>query len=240
MKKSVEKVQPVFHEIFRGSYCFSHKNQVYAEENFKLFENPDNKTFTFVSEILTPIVEKSSLKILCYYTLAHNYNPIQLKVEKFKGDLYSKETFTPIPNHPNRMVYTFQSKENQKEIKIQTPHHYHLASPAISSALIIIKRKKYNPTISNNFYVITSKNIWDYSCPPENRLVYLKCNNIDEQEEVVIGDQVLTGARFEVSLENRAKKKKISYFISNYYAIPYQVTLDKDTQVDIKTFENLS
>ena len=240
MRAVAKKIEPDFLEMVRGSYKFSHKNQVYAEEHFNILKNLDDKTFTFNSEIITPTVDESSLKIVSHYTVSHNYYPIQLTVEKYKGEFYSKETFTPTKNHRTRLQYIFESETARKEIKIQAPSHYHLATPAVCTALLFTKTKKYNPIISNTFYVITSENIWDYKRAPESRLVYLKCENIYEPEEVVIGDQALLGTRFNVFLDDGGKKKnKISYFISKHHAVPYQVIIDQDIQIDISNFENL-
>ena len=236
MDRATTKLQSNLVKLFHGRYRFYHKQQVYAGESFEVWQNPQDKTLTFRSEIFTPNVKGEDLKITTCYIVDQNYRPIQLVMERCLGEFYAQEVFTPDKELP-RLNYIFKTQKSHKEITMQVPPLYHLATSAICTAFFFSKTKKYDPIALNNFHVITSHNIWEYQGPPQIGEIFLKCENILTEEERSVGNKKLMGTQFVVSLgKEQGKKQGISYFISRYHAIPYQVTVDHRMQIEIDHF----
>ncbi len=225
-------------EIYKGSYRYIHEKRNYSDERFSVYKNFDTQEITFVSEIVSRVANGEFLKINVIYTINLKHEPLNVIVEKFLGNHYSKETFTPDKNS-HQLVYEFEGEGGKKSMRVQTPAKYHIATPAICTAMIFTKAKKYDPTILNSYYVISSDNVWEYQKSIESKLVYFRCDNIHVQEEVTINKKTLSGTKFDVFLEEKDNPDKITYFLSKHFAIPYQVKINRDTHVDIKELQNL-
>ena len=225
-------------ELVRGSYKFFHKAHPYAEEHFKLFQNFDDQSLTFSSQIRSLRKIKGEIfHTKVTYTVDKKYLPLYLCVKRNLGRLTSKEFF--IPNESwDRLFYRFESKNYKKETKLQTPNKYHLANPAICSVLSFSKREQFNSSISKNFNIITSVNFWEYKRAPESRVLSLKCLNPTEKENLTIAERKLIGTRFETFLkDNNRPGNKISYFLSDDYAIPYQVIADENVKMEVESMK---
>lgn len=225
-------------EIFKGNYKYFHKDKSYSDEKFSVLKNFSNQDIIFRSEIVSRVANGEFLKINCTYIINLKYEPTFVEIEKSLGNNYSKESFTPDKNS-HQLSYKFQGATDTKSMKIQTPAKYHIATPSICTALIFTKAKKYDPTILNSYYVISSDNVWEYTKAIDSKIVYFKCDNIHVQEEVTINKKTLSGTKFEIFTEDSDNAETITYFLSKHFAIPYQVKIDKETRVDIKNLQNL-
>ncbi len=238
--KEKEEIKAEIAEIFKGSYKYYMGSKTYSEENFKVFKNFEENILIFVSEQLTRVANGEFLKMCTSYTVNGKYEPLQVTIEKSLGDKWAKETFTPDKNMP-QLEYTFETLDSTKTIKVQTPAKYHIATPASCTALMFTKAKKYDPTILNSFYIITSDNVWDYQKAIESKIIYYRCENIHVKDELTINKKTLSGTVFEVFMnDSDPADKRISYFLSKHHGIPYQVTIDKETRADIKNLTDMT
>jgi len=93
-------------KIFRGSYLSQKQGRTYAEENFEVFRDTKEQSHSFVSEIHSRVSTGELLKIVNHYKINNNYIPIDVSVEKFLGNDYSKETYM-LDINTSMLTYTF-------------------------------------------------------------------------------------------------------------------------------------
>lgn len=226
-------------EIFKGSYKYKREGRTYGNENFSVYKDFESQAITFMSEIVSRVATGEFLKINTVYSINIKHEPIFVKIEKSLGTNYSKESYTPDRN-AHQVLYEFQGGNETKTMRIQTPAKYHIATPATCTSLVFTKAKKYDPTILNSYYILSSENIWDYSKSLDSSTVYFRCDNIHVQEEVTINKKTLSGTKFDIFLEDKETPEKITYFVSKHFAIPYKVTVDRNTVVEIQNLQDLS
>lgn len=226
-------------EVYKGSYRFITGKKTFSDEKFTLYKDFETNDLIFEAEIVSRVANGEFLKLNVLYTVNSKYEPLQVIIEKSLGDQFARETFTPEKNMP-QLVYEFTDGEDTKEVRIQTPAKYQIATPATCTSMLLTISKKYDPTILNSFYIISSENNWEYTKAAQSKNVYFKCDNIHVQEEMTVGKKTLSGLKFEVFLDDKKRDEKIMYFLSKHHAIPYHVKIDRETHVDIKNLQDLS
>ncbi|MBF0205654.1 MAG: hypothetical protein HQK53_02070 [Oligoflexia bacterium] len=228
--------QAHIHLLLRGAYEYFSYKKVYSEENFLVYRNSKDSSLIFDSELLTRLDSGEFLKILLTYRLNKNWVPQEVLVDKQVGKKTSKEIFS-MDFKKNILSYQFTNSDGYiKEVRLQVPPKYQIATYNTVTSFLFISSKKYDPTGKNFHNILVANNLLTYVLPPQmNYIVLERISNTPQN--VRINDKNLKATIYKAYSQNSFEKKNegpLEIFISKHYSIPYMIECNKNIKIQIK------
>lgn len=210
--------------VLEGTYFYYHKESNYSEENFKFYQSSENQALTVKAEVLSRVDSGEFLKILISYEMDNHFHPLQVKIERSIGNMYSQELYRIDPAD-QLLYYTFQNHEMTQEFTRSINAKHYIASPAVSTSALFTLSKKFDATGRTPINFISSDNEWTYSAPPTEKIVYA------EYKFREISDFKLDGTNlpasqlclYEFDSMNSYAEQPVDLFLSKHYSLPYQM-----------------
>ncbi len=226
--------------LVEGSYHYFQNEVNYSQENFKLIQSADAKTYQLRAEILSRIETGEFLKILVNFEMNHNFIPFFARIERFLGKKYAQELFK-FDLSSQELHYTFQTPEGSQEFTKSFNAKHYLTSPAFSSSALFTLSKKFDAQGRTPILLITTTNEWTYEQPPEEKLIYAEYTT-RELSDFKLNNTPLSASHlclYEVDSTQSTNEQPVEIFVSKHFGIPYQL-LHKEQKIVVNNLKRNS
>ena len=234
MENAVEK-------LFEGTYEYFQSGQNYSQENFTVSRNDETRDFIFASEMMSRVESGEFFKMKVHLLLNQFHAPQVLIIEKSLGDKNTQEAFE-VDAKAQILKCTFKSTEGTHVVErpFSTTKHY-LATPCFVTAGLFTLTKKIDTTARNVVHFVTPKTSWDFSGPPEDKLMWVDLKTHDT-EDLEVGGMPLTASKFELHDEDASAgnaNSSAQLWVSKHFGIPYQLEEKSGAKIVIRRLKKL-
>lgn len=234
-------------KVYRGAYTYSKNENIYAEETFDVYRDPNDMGIHFVAEQMARVSTGEILRINQDYIINKDFIPMFVCVEKILGKDHVKELYA-FDHKSNVVLYEYESKTFKKQDECIVTPKFHIATPLACTSCLFIKSKKEDPTSKNIYVTLKSFNNWNYLNAPEMQVLTLQRMSLTS-ENINISGSTVQAVRYNLFEEeqedvNNPKKKIINppvikLSMSKYASIPYILQTQDGTKIQIKYFNDL-
>ena len=234
-------------KVYRGGYEYLKNDNIYAEENFEVYRDPNDMGIHFVAQQMARVSTGEILRINLDYIVNKDFIPQFVSLEKILGKDHVKELFA-FDKNVNAVLYDYESKTFKKQEELVVTPKFHISTPLGCTSALFIKCKKEDPTSKNVYLTLKSFNNWNYMTAPEMQVLTLQRMSTTSENILISGNNV-AGLRYNIFEEeqedvNNPKKKVINppvikMVLSKYAGIPYTLQTNDGIKVQIKYFNDL-
>jgi hypothetical protein len=231
-------------KIYRGCFLYYRNESLYAEENFDVYREKKDQSFSYISESSIRVSTGEILILRVEYTVNKEFIPTIAIVEKVMGKESSRELFE-YNVRKNFIQYTFtNSKGETKTTEISTAPKFHITTPTCASSMLFLKSKKFDTNGKNSYNVLVSHNQWDYKEDPHFKNVILERATLTA-EKINIDGQNVQATQYKMydedtDFKNLKEPPHVKIFMSNHGGVPYVIKGDDGTKIQIKFLNDLS
>jgi hypothetical protein len=234
-------------KIYRGAYEYSKNDNIYAEENFEVYRDPNDMGIHFVGQQMARVSTGEILRVNMDYIMTKDFIPMFVSVEKVLGKDHVKELYA-FDQKRNCCLYEYESKTFKKQEELIVTPKFHISTPLACTSCTFIKSKKEDPTAKNLYLTLKSFNNWNYIDTPEMQVLTLQRMNLTSENITISGNtvQATKYKLFEEEQEDLSNVKKkiinppvIKVALSKYSAIPYSLQTSDGIKVQIKYLNDL-
>ncbi len=211
--------------VLEGSYLYYEKDSSFSEENFKFFQSAENQSFSVKAEVLSRVESGELLKILINYEMDNHFHPLQVKIERSIGNMYSQELYR-VDSADQQLYYTFQNSEMTQEFTRSISTKHYIAAPAVSTSAFFTLSKKFDATGRTPINFISTDNEWTYTAPPTEKIVYAEYK-FREASDFKLDGATLPANQlclYEFDSMNSYAEQPVDLFLSKHYSLPYQMS----------------
>jgi|GEM_PF-411301 len=231
-------------KVIRGAFQYNLNGNIYCEENFEIYRDKKEMLITYFSESMSRVSTGELLKISVEYQVTKDYVPQKVIVKKDLGKEKVEEIFK-FDSKKNILSYTFKNKRSKHTQQVNTSPRFHVFTPSACTSILFFLSKKFDATSKNIYFVISSKNQWEYEHPVDSKMVALEKISLTS-DTIKIGGQEVQAVHYKLIEDNKnegaakdAKPATIQVFLSRHYAVPYQLIAEDGTIIQIKYLNNL-
>jgi len=234
-------------KVYRGAYEYLKNDNIYAEENFEVFRDPNDMGIHFVAQQMARVSTGEILRINMDYIINKDFIPQFVSIEKILGKDHVKELYA-FDKKANIVLYEYESKTFRKQEELIVTPKFHIATPLTCTSCLFIKSKKEDPTSKNIYLTLKSFNNWNYMDTPQMQVLTLQRMSTTS-ENIMISGNTVSGLKYNLFEEeqedvNNPKKKIINppvikLTLSKYSAIPYILQTNDGIKIQIKYFNDL-
>lgn len=243
-------------KIFRGAYGYSRNNNVYSEENFEVFRDKKEMTYTFVSEMMSRVATGELLTIKVYYKINKEFIPLEVDINRTLGNNSVRELYE-YDQRKTRINYMFKNGDEETRIDFPTNPKFYITTSATCTSMLYLRSKKFDATGKNFYSLYTSKNLWDYKEEPSLRNIVVQRTS-QTSENLKLDGSNLQAVQYKIqehdlaveAEENKPPPKggiktptpiqeEIKIWTSQHMTIPYLVKANDGTKIQVKFLNNL-
>ncbi len=229
-------------KIHEGKFIYFQGTKQYSEETFAIFrEDKPQGNYTFKSEILSRVNTGEFLKIYVDFEMNSKFLPTNVQTKRSLGKNKSTERY--MVSHKDREVYySFNGPKGFHEHTDFVSGHFHIATPAFVTSMLMTQAKKIDPVHRTPYQVISTNNIWNYEGPYKISNVHIELMSSKPVEVDVNGVDLLTTycEMFMTDEQSNTHEKGTEFYLSKHLNIPYKAIFENDIMVTTEKFKNLS
>jgi len=222
-------------KVLEGRFDYFERDQPYSEERFSLFEDLDDGSLKYESDLLTRVDSGEFLKIHCTYITSSKYLTRKVTMIKTLGAEEVTEIFTP-NFHDQILHYQFSAKGGEtRDERKEVPGKYHIATPATVSSILFSQTKRSSALGRDRFVLVSSPNIWSYQDFPSHNNIYIE--RAHEKAIITLNDNNLESVKFSVFNQDTNAKQQdppTIFYVSKHFSIPYMVEGQDSITMKIK------
>ncbi len=230
-------------KIYRGAYQYFKNGELYSDENFEVYRDIREQTFTFEVEVLSRVLTGEFLRSQIYYTISKEYIPVDVMLERTLGSKVAKEHFK-YSSLRNIVTYNFLGGGGEIGYELPVPPKFHIMTPASCTSCLYLRSKKFDPTGKNVYSVVTSNNMWNYEEDPVIKgLVTEKKGNTTKT--LKLETQEVQANIYQVWEYGSAASPEgiplgiVDVYTSKHMSIPYLIETKDGIVIKIKYLNNL-
>lgn len=223
-------------KILEGKFLYFKDGNQYSEEFFTLErEDKTNGNFTFSSEILSRVQTGEFLKIYTDYELTSKMDPLNAKVTRSLGKNKSTERYY-IDQKDKIVTYTFDGRDGYNDFEKIVNGKFHIATPSFCTSALMTLMRKIDPVQRTPYLVLSSQNIWEYTGPFEESLVFVELKS-HEPETIVVNNNELTATLchfFEDDRDSKIPAEPSAFYLSKHFSIPYKAIFQGGIEIRVQ------
>lgn len=243
-KKGLElKRTPRGEKIYRGAFDYYRGDNIYSEEEFEVWKESQNMTYSIFSKLHSRVATGELLTIYVDYQCTKDFVPENVLVEKALG----KELVTEIYNFnkkENLVDYLFISKEGQVHDQINSSPKFHIATPTAASSMLFLRSKKEDTTSKNFYITLQSNNDWKFKELPSFKNITMQRISTTA-EDVKINGSTVSATEYKLFEDSNNDEEDynpahLNVFMSKHLGIPYSIQSEDGTKILVKYLNDLN
>lgn len=221
---------------FMGTYQYEKNDDFYAEENFEIFENYENKHMIFASNFVSRLENGEFLNIATLYELTDSNSPIRVIIQRSLGTNEVEESYHFNPSE-HKIYYKFQNTKFTHEDVIPLSKKIFIMTPTFLTKCLFALNRKYEASARIPYVVMRSHNLWKFEKLPAEEHIFAEYETSKMKVRVIQGEEYST---FDVNVylkdtwkQEGSVEKPIKFHITKDAAIPLHAQLHDGTIVRI-------
>lgn len=235
-------------KILRGAYSYTRNNNIYSEENFEIFRDKKEMTFTFQSEMVSRVSTGELLNINVNYKINKDYIPVRVEIARNLGGQSVSELYT-YDQRRTKINYTFTCNDEEITEEISPGPKFFITTPAACSSMIFLRSKKFDATSKNYYNIYISKNGWEFVEEPSVKNIVVQRVSTTSETLKIDGANLqaiqyklaeqTNGPEAAEAKSGSAQSNDVRIWLSQHMTVPYLIKSQDGTKIQIKFLNNL-
>ncbi len=221
---------------YMGNYNYIRLGETYAEENFEIFENYENKHQVFASNFVARLDNGEFLNISTLYELTDSYSPVKVITQRSLGTNEVEESFI-YNTMDNKLHYTFQNKDFVQAEDLPLSKKIFIMAPTFLTKCLFALSRKYEASARIPYVVMRSYNLWQFEKLPQEEHIFVEYETSKMKVRNIQGEEYST---FDINVYQSDTWKNegdaevpITFHITKDNAIPIHAILEDGTEVSL-------
>lgn len=227
-------------KLLEGKYNYFQNGTHYCEEHFKVFrEERKRGAFHFQAELLSRVHTGEFLKVYVDYQLAHNFEPMNVKIRRSLGGMKSLERYN-VDLKDKKLRYSFSGPKGSKELEDSIGGRAHIVTPAFCSSMLMTEAHKIDPVHRTAYEVLGSANVWEYEGPYQESTLHIELVSLEPVTIEIHGKELQAShcSIHETDKFQNPGSKGYPVYLSKHYQIPYLAELPDGIRIEIEKLKS--
>ena len=221
---------------YMGNYQYNRLGETYAEENFEIFENYENKHQVFAANFVARLENGEFLNIATLYELTDSFSPVKVITQRSLGTNEVEETFH-FNTLDHKLYYKFKNKDFTQEEDLPLSKRIFIMAPTFLTKCLFALSRKYEASARIPYVVMRSYNQWHFEKLPQEEHIFVEYETSKMQVRNIQGEEYST---FDINVfqsdtwkQEGAPETPVVFHITKDAAIPLHAILEDGTEVSI-------